>query len=161
FFRPVCGHQACFERRSSVSARPLPERPNLDQLKHQAKELLAAWKTGGADAPERPRLRDAQRAVAQQYGFASWDALRAHIERLHGAAARSNRRGLSYDDPILDPVLLRGPLTPIKIGKLNVRQVSGVKVDESVSADTLPLLAGLATLRRLDLSDRHDLVDAD
>ena len=31
-----------------MSVRPLPERPNLDQLKHQAKELLAAWRAGHA-----------------------------------------------------------------------------------------------------------------
>ena len=34
-----------------MSVRRLPEKPNLDQLKHQAMELLAAWRSGAsADA---------------------------------------------------------------------------------------------------------------
>jgi ankyrin repeat protein len=53
--------------------RSLPARPHLDQLKRQAKELLQREPTLG-------RLRDAQRALAAQYGFASWDALRANVE---------------------------------------------------------------------------------
>jgi hypothetical protein len=148
-----------------VSARPLPERPNLDQLKHQAKDRLAAWKaandSGATGAPEHPRLRDAQRAIAQEYGFASWDALRAHVEQLQGANAPPRRRGLDYEDPIPDTVSLSGPLTPDVIRDLDGRRVSGVKVDESVPIETLPLLATLPSLRRLDLSHRHDLVDAD
>jgi ankyrin repeat protein len=65
-----------------MSARSLPPRPNLDQLKRQAKELLRR-------GPQLGRLRDAQRAVAEEYGFASWDALRAHVESIAGAASRS------------------------------------------------------------------------
>jgi ankyrin repeat protein len=63
-----------------VTTRSLPPRPNLDQLKHQAKELLRR-------EPQTGRLRDAQRALAQEYGFASWDALRAHVESIAGPAA--------------------------------------------------------------------------
>jgi ankyrin repeat protein len=55
-----------------VTARSLPPRPNLDHLKRQAKELLRRQ-------PGLGRLRDAQRAVAEQYGFVSWDALRTHV----------------------------------------------------------------------------------
>jgi ankyrin repeat protein len=51
-----------------VPARSLPARPNLDQLKRQAKELLRGQ-------PQLGQLRDAQRALAEEYGFASWDAL--------------------------------------------------------------------------------------
>ena len=65
-----------------MSARSLPPRPHLDQLKRQAKELLLG-------RPELGRLRDAQRAVAAEYGFASWDALRRHVESLAGPASRS------------------------------------------------------------------------
>ena len=56
-----------------MSARSLPPSPNLDQLKRQAKELLRRQPLLG-------RLRDAQRALAQEYGFDSWDALRTHVE---------------------------------------------------------------------------------
>jgi ankyrin repeat protein len=62
-----------------VTARSLPPSPNLDQLKRQAKELLRRQ-------PSLGRLRDAQRVLAQQYGFDSWDALRAHVDAAGGAA---------------------------------------------------------------------------
>jgi len=55
-----------------MAAKQLPPRPNLDQLKHQAKELLQA---GTAHA-----LHDAQTMIAREYGFPSWNALRDHVE---------------------------------------------------------------------------------
>jgi len=65
-----------------VTARSLPARPNLDQLKRQAKELLR-------HQPQLGRLRDAQRRIAEEYGFASWDALRQHVESIAGAVSSS------------------------------------------------------------------------
>ena len=65
-----------------MSTRSLPPRPHLDQLKRQAKELLRHH-------PGIGRLRDAQRAIAEEYGFTSWDALRSHVESLVGPASRS------------------------------------------------------------------------
>jgi len=59
-----------------VAPIPLPQRPDLDQLKRQAKELLDEWAASPEPASRPPRLRDAQRAIAERYGFASWDALR-------------------------------------------------------------------------------------
>jgi hypothetical protein len=64
-----------------VSARALPARPNLDHLKRQAKELLRRQ-------PQIGRLRDAQRVIAQEYGFDSWDALRLHVESCTTLASR-------------------------------------------------------------------------
>ncbi len=52
-----------------MPSRRLPVRPNLDQLRAQAKELLAA---GG---PELLKLADAQRALARSYGASSWTRL--------------------------------------------------------------------------------------
>jgi ankyrin repeat protein len=65
-----------------VSVRSLPPRPHLDQLKRQAKALLR-------QEPGLGRLRDAQRALAQSYGFASWDALRDHVASIVGATRPS------------------------------------------------------------------------
>ena len=65
-----------------MTARALPTRPNLNQLKRQAKELLRRQ-------PPIGRLRDAQRTIAEEYGFASWDALRTHVESVVGAVSRS------------------------------------------------------------------------
>ena len=68
--------------------RHLPVRPNLDQLKHQAKDLLRALRASDAPAlaefqrnhpepiaPEQARLADAQLALARAYGIASWPRL--------------------------------------------------------------------------------------
>src|SRR5699024_8559942 len=83
-----------------MTARPLPERPNLEQLKHQAKELLRAARANDAAALQRFRilaafrrsdadlgrmrlaLHDAQSVIAREYGFDSWNALRERVEEL-------------------------------------------------------------------------------
>ena len=54
----------------------LPQRPNLDHLKKQAKDalnLVQRHKPGW-------KLADAQHAVARGYGFASWPKLKAHVD---------------------------------------------------------------------------------
>ena len=65
----------------------LPANLNLDQLRHQAKDLLRAAKAGDADAlnelrtvSERDTLDSAQLAVAWRYGFASWAKLKTGVE---------------------------------------------------------------------------------
>lgn len=82
-----------------MSAKQLPARPSLDQLKHQAKELLHAARQGDALARARFRvlpafaslaevalgrtafaLHDAQSVVAREHGFESWKALREEVE---------------------------------------------------------------------------------
>ena len=147
-----------------MSVRRLPERPSLEQLKHQAKELLATWRRTlpAPDAP--PRLREAQRAVAREYGFESWDALRAHVESTVGASPRARRRPkqvLDYDDPVPDVVVLDEPVTPEIVARFREQGVSGVKVAPNVPASGLARLAELMTLRRIDLSWRADLLDGD
>lgn len=66
----------------------LPERPDLDQLRRQARELLRAATGGEPQArarigavSERATLSAAQLAVAREYGFPSWPALRAEAAR--------------------------------------------------------------------------------
>lgn len=58
----------------------LPYHPNLEQLRHQAKDLLRAAKVGTATL-EALTLAAAQLAVARDYGFASWPRLKAEVER--------------------------------------------------------------------------------
>lgn len=65
----------------------LPAHPDLDQLRHQARDLLRAAKTGDADAlselrhvSDRVTLAAAQLAVARRYGFASWAKLKVEVE---------------------------------------------------------------------------------
>lgn len=147
-----------------MTARSLPPRPDLDQLKRQAKELLESWQASPHVGTHAARLRDAQRAVAEDYGFASWDALRTHVLQLTGGAdpaVQRPRRGLDYDDPILDVITLTGSLSRDDVRQLAERGVSGVKVDPSIPADALAALADVPTLVRLDLSNRNDLTDHD
>ena len=85
----------------------LPSRPSLDQLRKQAKDLLAAWRAGDAEAlswlrehhPEHAqataadpadslRLADAQLVTARRYGFASWPRLKSEVELM----------GLAFDE---------------------------------------------------------------
>ena len=70
--------------------RSLPARPNLVQLKRQAKERLVR-------EPSLGRLRDAQRALAADYGFDSWDALRQHIEGLASSASQAIIKPEDFD----------------------------------------------------------------
>lgn len=55
----------------------LPPRPRLEWLRKTAKDRLAELR---ATEPA-SKLADAQRAVARDYGFTNWRALKAHVER--------------------------------------------------------------------------------
>ena len=66
----------------------LPEHPDLDQLRRQARELLRAATSGEPRALDRLHavstqltLSAAQLALARGYGLASWPALRTEAER--------------------------------------------------------------------------------
>src|SRR5262249_35972900 len=77
----------------------LPARPNLEQLKKQAKSLLDAAKSRDPETLRRfailpsladkstseiastdLALHDAQSVIAREHGFASWNALREEVE---------------------------------------------------------------------------------
>ncbi|MCA1559705.1 MAG: hypothetical protein LC753_00805 [Acidobacteria bacterium] len=56
----------------------LPARPSLGHLRKQAKDLLRRLRQQHPDIT----LADAQRALAREYGFASWPKLKAQVELL-------------------------------------------------------------------------------
>lgn len=71
-----------------MAQRHFPVRPNLEQLRHQAKDLLRAVRNGDPAAiadlqenhpapvsPETAKLADAQLALARSYGLPSWPRL--------------------------------------------------------------------------------------
>lgn len=69
----------------------LPEKPNLEYLKHQAKELLRNQQHGDPQAKERfatssligaPKLADALHVIAREYGFDTWPKLKGHVQSL-------------------------------------------------------------------------------
>lgn len=62
--------------------QPLPERPNLEHLRRQAKELLKQARNGDPSATERVlrggrqlNLASAQRALAREHGLRTWSDL--------------------------------------------------------------------------------------
>ena len=59
-------------------SRNLPESPNLEYLKKQAKVRLRELQ----QHEPRAKLAEAQHLVAREYGFASWTKLKTHIETL-------------------------------------------------------------------------------
>ena len=116
-------------------SRGLPERPHLDIPKREARELLAEWRAGRADALERIRhrhprfadsddaavatgefrLADAQLVVAREYGFSHWTQLKQRIEA--NALARELLAAIGADDRDAavriveaEPALLHVPL---------------------------------------------------
>jgi len=68
----------------------LPERPSLEQLRKQAKELLQQFRSSVSSAVNRlqkfkpqsskPILADCQYVIAREYGFESWPKLVQHIQ---------------------------------------------------------------------------------
>src|SRR5690606_24271915 len=68
--------------RSEVSVRTLPDSPNLEHLRHQAKDLLAGLRGSDPTAT----LAYAQASLAEQYGFRSWTDLKAEVDRRQGRA---------------------------------------------------------------------------
>jgi ankyrin repeat protein len=58
--------------------KALPVRPNIDWLRKSAKERLAELRERDPAA----KLHQAQRALAADYGFTSWRALKAHVGAL-------------------------------------------------------------------------------
>ncbi len=89
----------------------LPDRPCMRQLRHQAKDLLkalrvdapgarvrveACWAGSRGSPPSQPRLTDALRVIAGEYGFDSWARLKLYVDGLRaddGAAATDGQDG--------------------------------------------------------------------
>jgi ankyrin repeat protein len=71
-------HMSDKTTRSSSGALPLPDNPNLEWLRKQAKRRLGELQVENPSA----QLADAQFDLAKQYGFTSWRALKAHIDAL-------------------------------------------------------------------------------
>ena len=103
-----------------MPVRRLPSHPNLDHLKHQAKDLLKEHAqrdpgaaqlirefhprfSGATDAEifdARLKLSDAQLAIAREAGFPSWSRLKKHVEK-------PTDLNLPHHERIEDPVFRR------------------------------------------------------
>jgi ankyrin repeat protein len=72
---------------STASRQALPANPNLDWLRKAAKKRLAELRAAEPGA----RLHQAQLAVALDHGFASWRALKAHVDAVDPAPQARER----------------------------------------------------------------------
>lgn len=121
-------------------SRELPHAANLEHLKKQAKLRLRALR---AQAPE-ARLAQAQLAVARDYGFASWRALKAAIEQTGSADTHGRLTGYYRLDPevVSNSVIIvteeRGqvfaqndgrPRTPLTSIGADIFAIAGTRVD--------------------------------
>src|SRR5215471_6338397 len=69
-------------RKASMSESKLPEHPSLEYLRKIAKDRLKELRRRDSQA----KLAAAQLAVAREYGFTSWRALKAEVDRReHGS----------------------------------------------------------------------------
>jgi len=107
-----------------MPVRRLPQNPNLDHFKYQAKDLLKDHAAKSPAAAQRIRefhpdwrkssdaeifaarfrLSDAQLAIAREYGFLSWPRLKRRIE----APKPTDEIKLPHHQRIEDPIFRRG-----------------------------------------------------
>jgi hypothetical protein len=107
-----------------MPVRALPQNPNLQHLKYQAKDLLSGHATRDAAVAQRIRefhprwakasdaeifpahltLSDAQLAIAREYGFSSWARLKRRIEK----PRPSDEVSRPHHERIQDAVFRRG-----------------------------------------------------
>ena len=89
-------------------SRQLPQKPNLEYLKKQAKELLRSMRQG--------KLADAQHTLANEYGFATWAKLKSHVETLGLSPAEALKAAVCDSDaPRVRELLERYPELRAKI----------------------------------------------
>jgi len=70
-----------------MSIRELPARPNLEQYKKRAKDLLKSWKS--VEPAGTRKLADAQFDIAREHGFPTWKAFTDEIAKRNGAAEKA------------------------------------------------------------------------
>jgi ankyrin repeat protein len=93
--------------KQKVTIRRMRQHPDLEQLKRQSKELLAAFRAADAAAvneatafyddpqPATFALHDAQLVIARSYGFDSWPKLKAYVD---GVTIRRLVEAVSHGD---------------------------------------------------------------
>jgi hypothetical protein len=165
----------------SASAR-LPERPSVEQLRKQAKDLLHAWREGDASAVERlrahkpqathPVLADAQFVLAREHDFESWPKLVQHVQALGRPAhdPRAMRHGLSTTPPFFridwtnDTIEPQQPMSGNDwhrlIDVLEETGLTGLNANGQMDDEALARVSRLAHVTRLNLGGCKRLTDS-
>jgi ankyrin repeat protein len=143
-------------------SKPLPSRPNLEQLKNQAKDLRKSHQSGDPEAITRirqnhprwsrasdPEIRDAefslshaQLVIAREYGFISWPKLKAHVDTVAletGDPMELFKKAFTeHDAALFRQLLVRHPEMKAKI-------------NEPVAAFDAPVITRVRTREMLDV----------
>ena len=102
-----------------MPTKQLPSHPDLNQLKHQAKDLMKARQAGDPAALQRIRefhprfsklrdadifsakflLADAQLTIAREYGYATWPRLKVRITEVQAAGELQRPQHERIEDP--------------------------------------------------------------
>jgi len=114
--------------------RTLPDNPNLDHLRQQAKDLLA----GLRDVNPTATLADAQASLAEQYGFRTWTDLKAEVDRVRGQAE------------IADPALARAIAERYGLGEVAGEMRSVARADDMGRRWSLETDRGRWAVRTMD-----------
>src|SRR5262245_57161120 len=142
--------------------KSLPSRPNLEQLKNQATDLLKALESGHPDAIRRIRenqprefaapepgmnaaelsLADAQLVIAREYGFDSWSKLKEHVDAValdQGDPMELFKQAFAnHDADLFRRLLDRHPALKARI-------------NEPVAAFDAPVITGVRTREMLEV----------
>ena len=70
-------------------SRRLPDHPNLEHLKNQAKDRLRDLQSQNRGS----KLSDAQHAIAREYGCVNWSELKARVEAVASRSGRARGGG--------------------------------------------------------------------
>jgi Ser/Thr protein kinase RdoA (MazF antagonist) len=114
--------------------KTLPDNPNLDHLRRQAKDLLA----GLRDFRPEASLADAQASLAQQYGFRGWTDLKAEVDHLRGQA------------DVADEALARAVAASFGLGEVTGPMMSVARADEMGRRWSLETERGRWAVRTMD-----------
>ena len=114
--------------------KTLPDNPNLDHLRQQAKDLLS----GLRDSDTRATLAQAQSLLAEQFGFRTWTELKSEVDRRRGGA------------DVADPGLARALADRYGLGAVTGEMRSVARADESGRRWTLVTDRGRWAVRTMD-----------
>jgi len=114
--------------------KTLPDNPNLDHLRRQAKDLLA----GLRDFRPEASLANAQASLAQQYGFRGWTDLKAEVDRLCGKA------------DVADEALATAVAASFGLGEVTGPMTSVARADEMGRRWSLETERGRWAVRTMD-----------
>jgi len=159
----------------------LPASPNLDWLRKAAKKRFAELRASEPDA----KLHQAQLAVANDYGFKSWRALKTHVESVNPPARDRDRvfeAARAGDVDTVRRAFASGfdPATPDRDGRtihqiakdrrheaieLLARDVQGGRIRSGAEAEAVQGIASAAQsgdveALRQQLDARPDLINA-